>query len=358
MDKTVFDLYTDYLLCSFGSVTATGSSQLVDGAVSHDQITRLLASEEKRSAHLWQKVKSLVRQVQAPEGVLIIDDSVAAKPYTDENELICWHWDHAKGRNVKGINFVSAVYHVPGVTLPVAFDLVTKTETYYDPTAKKEKRRSPLSKNARFRTLVPACVHNQIPFAYVLADLWFASADNLKFVVQVAKKHFVMPLKSNRKVALSQDDQRHARYTTVEKLALTPGDTGQIWVEDVPFALLLTKEVFTNKDGSTGERYAVTDDLTRECRADDQALSKTMGGRSVSRSLKTKCLVRAVPHTHPDHATQSLVCESVCLHQTRKCQTQNRRESIRLEIKTLCGGTQDRLSGTCQPRTRFSRCVT
>ena len=154
MDKTVFDLYTDYLLCSFGSVTATGLSQLVDGAVSHDQITRLLASEEKRSAHLWQKVKSLVRQVQAPEGVLIIDDSVAAKPYTDENELICWHWDHAKGRNVKGINFVSAVYHVPGVTLPVAFDLVTKTETYYDPKAKKEKRRSPLSKNSRFRTLV------------------------------------------------------------------------------------------------------------------------------------------------------------------------------------------------------------
>ena len=262
MDKTVFDLYTDYLLCSFGSVTATGLSQLVDGAVSHDQITRLLASEEKRSAHLWQKVKPLVRQVQRPDGVLIIDDSVAEKPYTDENELICWHWDNAKERNVKGINFVSAVYHVPGVTLPVAFDLVTKTETYYDPKAKKEKRRSALSKNARFRTLVQACVHNQIPFEYVLADLWFASADNLKFVVQVAKKHFVMPLKSNRKVALSQDDQRHARYTTVEKLALTPGDTCQIWVEDVPFALLLTKEVFINKDGSTGERYVVTDDLT------------------------------------------------------------------------------------------------
>ena len=154
MDKTVFDLYTDYLLCSFGSVTATGLSQLVDGAVSHDQITRLLASEEKRSAHLWQKVKPLVRQVQRPDGVLIIDDSVAAKPYTDENELICWHWDNAKERNVKGINFVSAVYHVPGVTLPVAFDLVTKTETYYDPKARKEKRRSAISKNARFRTLV------------------------------------------------------------------------------------------------------------------------------------------------------------------------------------------------------------
>jgi hypothetical protein len=154
MNKSIFDLYTDYLLCSFGSVTATGLSQLVDGAVSHDQITRLLSGEEKRSAHLWQKVKPLVRQVERPEGVIIIDDSVAEKPYTDENELICWHWDNAKERNVKGINFLTALYHVEGVSLPVAFDLVTKTEVYLDPKTKQEKRRSALSKNARFRTLL------------------------------------------------------------------------------------------------------------------------------------------------------------------------------------------------------------
>lgn len=262
MNKSIFDLYTDYLLCSFGTVTATGLSQLVDGAVSHDQISRLLSGEEKRSAHLWQKVKPLVRQVERPEGVIIIDDSVAEKPYTDENELICWHWDNAKERNVKGINFLTALYHVEGVSLPVAFDLVTKTEVYLDPKTKKEKRRSALSKNARFRTLLQACVHNAIPFQYVLTDLWYASADNMEFMVKVLRKHFVLPLKSNRKIALSADDQQHGRYTTVSTLALTTGQTREIWVEDVPFALLLTKEVFTNKDGSTGERYLVTDDLT------------------------------------------------------------------------------------------------
>lgn len=262
MDKTLFDLYTDYLLCSFGSVTATGLSQLVDGAVSHDQITRLLAGEEKRSAHLWHKVKPLVRQVERADGVIIIDDSVAEKPYTDENELICWHWDNGKERNVKGLNFLTALYRVGEVSLPVAFDLVTKTEVYLDPKTKQEKRRSALSKNARFRTLLQACVHNAIAFAYVLADLWYASADNMTFVVKVLHKHFVMPLKSNRKIALSAEEQKKGRYTTVETLALTPGQTRTIWVEDVPFALLLTKEVFTNKDGSTGERYLVTDDLT------------------------------------------------------------------------------------------------
>src|SRR5438105_14196563 len=98
MDKTLFDLYTDFLLSSFGPVTATRLSQLLDGAISHDQMTRLLAGEPRRSVHLWQKVKPLVREVESPAGVLVIDDSVAEKPYTDENELICWHVNYSEYR--------------------------------------------------------------------------------------------------------------------------------------------------------------------------------------------------------------------------------------------------------------------
>jgi len=39
----IADLYSDYLLASFGATTATGLSQLLEGEVSHDQITRYLA---------------------------------------------------------------------------------------------------------------------------------------------------------------------------------------------------------------------------------------------------------------------------------------------------------------------------
>jgi hypothetical protein len=39
--------------------------------------------------------------------VLIVDASIAEKPYTDENDIICWHYDHAQDRQVKGINFLS-----------------------------------------------------------------------------------------------------------------------------------------------------------------------------------------------------------------------------------------------------------
>ena len=46
MKKCNFDLYTDYLLSTFGETTATGLSAMVEGAVSHDQIT-LMGPQEK-----------------------------------------------------------------------------------------------------------------------------------------------------------------------------------------------------------------------------------------------------------------------------------------------------------------------
>ena len=95
MNREMLELYSDYLLSSFGYTTATGLSALTSGAVSHDQVTRFLASEDFGAKALWQLVKPLVREVEKADGVLIIDDTVEEKPYTDESELVCWHYDHS-----------------------------------------------------------------------------------------------------------------------------------------------------------------------------------------------------------------------------------------------------------------------
>ena len=86
MNKERLELYTDYLLSTFGYATATGLSELVNGQVSHDQITRFLSGEEYTSKDLWQEVKTTVRKVEREDAVLIFDDTVQEKPYTDENE--------------------------------------------------------------------------------------------------------------------------------------------------------------------------------------------------------------------------------------------------------------------------------
>jgi hypothetical protein len=110
MNKDLLELYSDYLLSAFSHTTATGLSAMTGGTVSHDKITRFLANEELDSAALWLLAKPMVRQLDGQQGqreepaaVLIIDDTIEEKPYTDESEIVCWHYDHSQGRNVKGV---------------------------------------------------------------------------------------------------------------------------------------------------------------------------------------------------------------------------------------------------------------
>jgi hypothetical protein len=189
----ILDFYSDYLITAFGQTTATGLAALLNGEISHDQIQRWLASEKQSSAQLWQIAKPHVRKIEGEDGVMIVDDSIAEKPYTDENDIICWHYDHSKQQNVKGINFVTCLYHNQGVSLPVGVELVAKTERYLDPESGQEKRRSTKTKNELYRNLVQQAVKNQIHFKYVLNDIWYASAENMNFVKITLKKEFVMP---------------------------------------------------------------------------------------------------------------------------------------------------------------------
>ena len=65
----------------------TGLSDLLEGALSHDQITRFLSQQRFDSKTLWQLVKPMVRAIADEAGVLIFDDTIQEKPYTDEDEL-------------------------------------------------------------------------------------------------------------------------------------------------------------------------------------------------------------------------------------------------------------------------------
>ena len=67
---------------------------------------------EASAREWWLCVKPLIRRVESERGVLIFDDTLVEKPHTDENALVCWHFDHSKGRHVKGINLLTALYQV------------------------------------------------------------------------------------------------------------------------------------------------------------------------------------------------------------------------------------------------------
>jgi len=152
MMTCTLDLYTDYLLSSTGPTTATGLSRLLDGALSHDHITRWLSSTPCGPAQVWRRAKPLIRQAEALRGaedfaVLIDDDSVLEKAHTAANELICTHWDHRQQRYVKGLNFVTLLYQAGELALPIAVELVRKTVPVYKPKTRKTSYQSPFTKN-------------------------------------------------------------------------------------------------------------------------------------------------------------------------------------------------------------------
>ena len=222
----------------------------------------MLSKKQFSAAELWQIVKPYVRQIQQADGVIIIDDSIAEKPYTDENEIICWHYDHSQDRRVKGINFVTCLYHASGYSLPIGFSIVAKTEYYTDKKDGKQKRRSPVSKNEYYRDLLTNAKHNQIPFQYVLSDVWYSAAENMMFIKHDLDKDFIMPLKANRKVALSEHTKRDGQWVRLDQLTLQPNTRVEIYLESVDFPLVLVKQVFANEDGSTGIQYLLSSDMT------------------------------------------------------------------------------------------------
>jgi len=69
----------------------------------------------------------------------------------------------------------------------------------------------------------------------------------MNFVKITLEKEFVMPLKSNRKVATSAEAKQNGRYQSVDTLELEPMKPVTVYLEGVEFVLLLVKQVFTNE---------------------------------------------------------------------------------------------------------------
>lgn len=282
----MLDIYSDYLLASFSYTTATGLSLLTEGEISHDQVTRFLSSEMKTGKDLWLMVKPFQRRIQSASGVLILDDSIEEKPYTDENDIICWHFDHSKDRSVKGINFVSCLYQNKGVSLPINFRLVEKTEKYIDKKTQKEKRRAPVTKNELARDMIKQVVKNQVQFSFILFDVWFASKENLQFIKQEQKREFICPLKVNRYVALSLEDKLRGRWQRVDTLEVEEHQVREIYLEGLDFAVLLTKQVFTNEDGSLGVLYLISSNTTQTSEQIKTIYQRRWNVESYHKSLK------------------------------------------------------------------------
>lgn len=298
MTKEELDLYSDYLLSSFGKATATGLSVMVDGAVSHDAVTRWLSEREYTSKDLWRHVKEMVRKIERDDGVLIFDDTIQAKPCTDENDVISWHYDHVSGRTVKGINLLNALYSSGDVSIPVAFEVVRKPLVFSDVKTRKIKRASEVTKNEQLRAMVQTCVNNVLKFGYVLMDTWFSSKENFEYI-RAKGKHFVSAIKDNRLVALSLDVRKEGRFQRVGELQLSDQQAVRGYLKGFEQEVLIIRRVFTNRDGSTATLNLVCSDLTLDGPSAAAIYQKRWKVEVFHKSLKSNAALAKSPTRRP-----------------------------------------------------------
>ena len=229
-------------------------------------MTRLPVFYRVRNTHrktYGYKSKETVRKVEREDGVLIFDDTIQEKPYTDENEIMCWHYDHSKGRAVQGFNLLNCLYHVEDISIPVAFELIKKPIEYSDLKTRKRKRASLVTKNELMREMIQVCVHNKLLFRFVLFDTWFSSKEKHALHQRNHPKGFY--LRTQIQSPGCGERSRGSSKNVSLGLKICHGQKGTTfmgWLKEVPFPVKLVRQIYENKDGSTGILYLACSDTT------------------------------------------------------------------------------------------------
>jgi len=100
--------------------------------VSHDRLQRLLVLEEKWNRYLQQHYSSLIRHRKGSSKkrtFIIIDDTVIAKPYSKELDLLSWIFSPGDRQYLYGINVVFVLWTDGETPFPIGFRIWYKEGT-------------------------------------------------------------------------------------------------------------------------------------------------------------------------------------------------------------------------------------
>ena len=337
MNRTeLLDIYTDYLIVQNSQATATGCSDLVNNKIKHDSFTRALSAEQYGSKYLWEENKKIVRPIENDDGVLILDNSIVHKIYGAINEVINYHYDHAEGKVIKGMNLLTALVQYKDTTIPVGFEMLIKDQICVKTNnlgKVKMGRKSRYTLNELARKLVKQADFNQIKFRYILGDSWFSSKENICFFNK-NKRNFILGIPSNRLVALSFKDAKTGNYDNLKNLGLKDGEARKVYLKDIPFPVVVTYKVFKNEDGSQGELHLVTNELTLSGDQIYDIYQKRWSIETYHRSLKQNASVGKSPtkvkRTQTNHVCLALLAYSKL--EQLKVSTDNNHDAIKRQL--------------------------
>ncbi len=192
--------YIAYLMSSPSGSSCVQASSVLE--VSHDEVNRFLLSGQYQGIDLFEAVKA---HIGRQGGTLSMDDSTLDKPYSQiaSTELVGYFWSGKHHKSVKGISLLVLLYTTPdGYSVPVNFRVYRYSE---------EK-----TKNDYFQEMVQEVWHWKLRPAWITADSWYSSLDNLKFLRNL-EIGICMGLEKNRIVS-----NQPGVYEPVGQLAIPP----------------------------------------------------------------------------------------------------------------------------------------
>lgn len=144
--------------------------------------------------------------------------------------------------------------------------------------------------------------------------------ENMMSVKHEANKDSVMPVRTNRKIAVNYNDRRQDKYVRADRAGLGTDTASEIFPENAGFPMLSVKQVFTDKDGSRGILYPAGSDTGMTY---DQIAAACRRGRNAEcyrKSLKQNASSEKSPAqtvtAQTDHFSASL-CGCVKLEMLR-----------------------------------------
>ena len=208
------------------------------------------------------------------------------------------------------------------------------------------------------RVALPGRPQQQVAYRYLLADSWYASAENMT-LVRALGHHFLFALESSRTVALSEADRAQGQFQAMQSLVFPDTQPLRVYLRSVQKAVLVSKQVLPNQNGSQGILYLVSSDtdldqaqLTTIYQRRWKSASSFLCGR-IPQVAPTERLDGKITHEDPDHAGHPFLCRRVSLHQTGSAHAQVRHRAFSPQSPTL-----NRRSQSHVPATRPTSCVT
>ena len=226
-----------------------------------------------------------------------------------------------------------------------------KTIPFVDAKTGKKKRRSPVSKNEMMRSMLETAVEKQhLKFGYVLADSWFSASDNMLFIHKL-NKFFVMDFKRNRHCMSSVEDKNtcaersrsKGQWLSLDKLSLEPENLVKVWIKGLKIEVLLCKLVFTNKDGSTGEIYLVSNDLGLSADQFKTLYQKRWSVEEYHKSLKQNASLAKSPTRRERTQTAHLFASLLAYVKLERLKFVHQMNLFCIENKNIFCGTKTRM---------------